>query len=89
MFTQLIKRTLVGQPQVAFNSLRLLSVSHALLADVSSDLRSRIQKLIDSNDIVLFMKGTPEQPMCGFSRNAKKVGFIIALSTIFYRNSII
>ncbi len=27
----------------------------------------RIQKLIDSNDIVLFMKGVPAAPQCGFS----------------------
>jgi hypothetical protein len=76
MFTHLIKRTLIGQPRVAFNNLRLLSVSHPLLGEVAPELRSRIQKLIDSNDIVLFMKGTPEQPMCGFSRNAKKVSYI-------------
>ncbi|KAI6190910.1 Glutaredoxin domain containing protein [Aphelenchoides bicaudatus] len=73
MLTNLIKRTLTSQPQTAFNSLRLLSVSHSLFGEVSPDLRSRIQKLVDANDIVLFMKGTPEQPMCGFSRNAKKI----------------
>jgi len=27
----------------------------------------RIQKLINSNDIVLFMKGVPAAPQCGFS----------------------
>ena len=27
----------------------------------------RIKKLIDSNDIVLFMKGVPAAPQCGFS----------------------
>lgn len=27
----------------------------------------RIQKLIDGNDIVLFMKGVPASPQCGFS----------------------
>ena len=26
-----------------------------------------IQSTIDSNDVVLFMKGTPDFPMCGFS----------------------
>ena len=26
-----------------------------------------IQKVIDSNDVVLFMKGTPDAPQCGFS----------------------
>lgn len=27
----------------------------------------RIQEIIDSNDIVLFMKGVPQAPQCGFS----------------------
>ena len=30
-------------------------------------LRDAIQQAIDENDVILFMKGTPEQPMCGFS----------------------
>ena len=32
-----------------------------------SDVTTRIQDLIDSNDVVLFMKGTKEMPQCGFS----------------------
>ncbi|MEE2862434.1 MAG: Grx4 family monothiol glutaredoxin [Paracoccus sp. (in: a-proteobacteria)] len=32
-----------------------------------SDVKTRIQDLIDSNDVVLFMKGTKEMPQCGFS----------------------
>ena len=31
-------------------------------------LRDAIQNAIDENEIILFMKGTPEQPMCGFSQ---------------------
>ena len=30
-------------------------------------LRDAIKQAIDENDVILFMKGTPEQPMCGFS----------------------
>jgi monothiol glutaredoxin len=30
-------------------------------------LRDEIKNAIDSNPVILFMKGTPEQPMCGFS----------------------
>ena len=30
-------------------------------------LREQIQTAIDENPVILFMKGTPEQPMCGFS----------------------
>jgi monothiol glutaredoxin len=32
-----------------------------------SDIRQRIEKLIAENPVVLFMKGTPEFPQCGFS----------------------
>ena len=34
------------------------------------DVQEFIKELIDNNDIVLFMKGTPQQPLCGFSANA-------------------
>ena len=30
-------------------------------------IRDEIQSIIDKNDVVLFMKGTPEFPQCGFS----------------------
>lgn len=32
-----------------------------------SDVTTRIQDLIDRNDVVLFMKGTRDMPQCGFS----------------------
>ena len=32
-----------------------------------NDANTRIQDMIDRNDVVLFMKGTPEMPQCGFS----------------------
>ena len=32
-----------------------------------TDIRSDIQETIDSNDVVLFMKGTRDVPQCGFS----------------------
>jgi monothiol glutaredoxin len=42
----------------------LLSQSRAL----SDATKSAIESAIASSPVVLFMKGTPEQPMCGFSR---------------------
>ena len=33
----------------------------------SNPIRDAIQQAIDQNDVILFMKGTPDQPMCGFS----------------------
>ena len=32
-----------------------------------SDINARIKSEIDSADVVLFMKGVPAQPQCGFS----------------------
>jgi monothiol glutaredoxin len=29
--------------------------------------KQKIQNIIESNDVVLFMKGTPDMPQCGFS----------------------
>ena len=38
------------------------------MSDPSTNpLRDEIQKAISENRVILFMKGTPEQPMCGFS----------------------
>ncbi|GIT26561.1 MAG: glutaredoxin [Gammaproteobacteria bacterium] len=31
------------------------------------DIQQHIQKLIDDNNVMLFMKGTPDFPQCGFS----------------------
>ena len=32
-----------------------------------TDARQAIDNEVKSNDVVLFMKGTPQFPMCGFS----------------------
>ena len=32
-----------------------------------SEINQKIKDIISSNDIVLFMKGTPNSPQCGFS----------------------
>ena len=34
------------------------------------DINERIKAMLAAHPIVLFMKGTPEFPMCGFSRRA-------------------
>ena len=31
------------------------------------DIKEKIKKIIDSNDVCLFMKGTANAPQCGFS----------------------
>jgi monothiol glutaredoxin len=45
--------------------------------NVSNELRDHLAKLIDENEIILFMKGTPEGPACGFS--ARSVGVLNSL----------
>ena len=34
------------------------------------DVQEEIQKQVSENPIVLYMKGTPQYPQCGFSQNA-------------------
>src|SRR6185436_20775705 len=38
-----------------------------------SDTQQRIKKLVDDNRVLLFMKGTRDYPMCGFSMRAVQV----------------
>lgn len=35
-----------------------------------SDTKQKIETLLTANPVVLFMKGTPQFPMCGFSARA-------------------
>lgn len=35
-----------------------------------SDTKQKIETLLNTNPVVLFMKGTPQFPMCGFSARA-------------------
>tara|TARA_B100000965_G_scaffold318161_1_gene278868 strand:- start:330 stop:647 length:318 start_codon:yes stop_codon:yes gene_type:complete len=37
------------------------------------DIKETIKELIDTNDVCLFMKGTPESPQCGFSMAVSNV----------------
>lgn len=35
-----------------------------------SDIQSKISEIIKNNKVVVFMKGNPDAPMCGFSAQA-------------------
>ncbi len=39
----------------------------------NDEIRDFIQQAIDENPVMLFMKGTPEQPACGFSMRTSAV----------------
>ena len=43
--------------------------------------KNKIQNIIDENDVLLFMKGTPVMPQCGFSANI--VGVLTHLGAKF------
>jgi len=43
------------------------------MSDIDEGVKSRIEKEINSNDVVLFMKGTPVFPQCGFSSMVSQV----------------
>jgi monothiol glutaredoxin len=41
--------------------------------ETTNELRDHLNKLIGENEVILFMKGTPEGPACGFSARAVSV----------------
>jgi monothiol glutaredoxin len=47
----------------------------------SNPIRDAIQTAIDDHDVILFMKGTPDAPACGFS--ARTVGALKTLGAPF------
>jgi monothiol glutaredoxin len=34
------------------------------------DVQAEVDRIIEDNDLVLFIKGTPDRPQCGFSQRA-------------------
>jgi monothiol glutaredoxin len=48
---------------------------------VTNPIRDEIQNAIDSHEVILFMKGVPERPMCGFS--ARTVAALDALGASY------
>ncbi|HWM63527.1 MAG TPA: glutaredoxin family protein [Solirubrobacterales bacterium] len=38
-----------------------------------AELKSKVEELIGANPVLLFMKGTPEEPRCGFSMRVVQV----------------
>jgi monothiol glutaredoxin len=47
----------------------------------ANPMREAIQEAISENPVILFMKGTPDQPMCGFS--ARTVAILQSLGRPF------
>ena len=51
------------------------------MSETTNPIRDEIQKAISEHEIILFMKGQPKQPMCGFS--ARTVAALESLGTPF------
>jgi monothiol glutaredoxin len=51
------------------------------MSDETNSMREAIQEAISENPVILFMKGTPEQPACGFS--ARTVAMLESLGRPF------
>ena len=51
------------------------------MSATQNPIRDEIQKAISEHEVILFMKGRPEQPMCGFS--ARTVAALDALGTSY------
>ena len=51
------------------------------MSETQNPLRDSIQQAITDNPVILFMKGTPDQPMCGFS--ARTVGILQSVGRPF------
>ena len=49
---------------------RSLAIARRFL---SNDTRLKIQQAVEATPVVLFMKGTPDAPQCGFSKAAVQV----------------
>ena len=41
--------------------------------EMNLDVKTKIENILEQNKIVLFMKGTPNFPMCGFSARATSI----------------
>ncbi|MDP0928828.1 Grx4 family monothiol glutaredoxin [Paracoccus onubensis] len=48
-----------------------------------SDVKTQIQETIDTNEVVLFMKGTKEMPQCGFS---SRIAGVLNYMGVSYRD---
>ena len=41
---------------------------------MNETVKTKIQTIIDQNDVVLFMKGNSKMPQCGFSSRVAEIG---------------
>lgn len=49
------------------------TINHANNSALSEELRQRLDSLVKQKEVMLFMKGSPDTPRCGFSRRIVKL----------------
>jgi Grx4 family monothiol glutaredoxin len=69
--------------QAAGELKRAVEEQLAIAPAEAEPLQQRLQKLVSSSPVMLFMKGSPEAPRCGFSR---KVAEALAGAGISYQH---
>lgn len=47
---------------------RILPIHQLKFAKYSTETKQKIDEMVKSDNVVIFMKGTADQPMCGFSK---------------------
>ncbi|PAV80604.1 hypothetical protein WR25_11081 [Diploscapter pachys] len=62
-------RGLQQGPSTTLNLVRYTASNSA----ISDEMRKKIDQMIKNDDVVVFMKGTKQEPLCGFSKNVKLV----------------
>ncbi|PFH38221.1 glutaredoxin domain-containing protein [Besnoitia besnoiti] len=62
-----------GQPMHQRTSLGSASSAVGDQSGDADSLRARVEKLVKSAPVVVFMKGTPEDPRCGYSRSIVEI----------------
>lgn len=72
---QALRGALAALSPGATSTTLLPRISSSLLQTrlLSTEVRSAIDKAVASAPVVLFMKGTPETPQCGFSRTSIQI----------------
>lgn len=50
---------------------------------MSTDVQQRIHEQVTTHPVVLYMKGTPQFPQCGFSANAVRIMNALGVKNLF------
>ncbi|XP_072956954.1 monothiol glutaredoxin-S11 [Typha angustifolia] len=67
------KETAIAEPAKVDDSVPEKGGSFSDSTGLSDMLKSRLQSLINSSPVMVFMKGKPEEPKCGFSRKVIEI----------------